>query len=69
MFGSSLSNEYLLAAEHFSLDRNAILGICLAAIETIFGGDQEKERLRVSLSSFRQEEIVNSGKAEPINDL
>ncbi len=45
MFGSSLSNEYALIAEHFGLDRKEICDLARSAIETIFGGDEDKKRL------------------------
>ncbi|KAI1008938.1 hypothetical protein LB504_001778 [Fusarium proliferatum] len=46
VFGSPLSNEYRLVAEHFDLDRQAICELARQPIDGIFGGEQEKERLR-----------------------
>lgn len=46
VFGSPLSNEYRLVAEHFNLDRAAICSLARQGIDAIFGGEQEKERLR-----------------------
>ncbi|GKU16101.1 unnamed protein product [Fusarium langsethiae] len=46
VFGSPLSNEYKLVAQHFGLDRQAICELARQPIDGIFGGDQEKERLR-----------------------
>ncbi|KAK3938347.1 hypothetical protein QBC46DRAFT_460289 [Diplogelasinospora grovesii] len=46
VFGSPLSNEYALVAEHFRLDRTEICALARGAIEVIFGGEEEKERLR-----------------------
>ncbi|KAH7000284.1 hypothetical protein EDB80DRAFT_723615 [Ilyonectria destructans] len=46
VFGSPLSNEYRLVAEHFGLDRKAICSLARQGIDGIFGGDKEKERLR-----------------------
>ncbi|RDL39504.1 putative adenosine deaminase [Venustampulla echinocandica] len=46
VFGSSLSNEYALVAEHFGLDRKKIYKLARAPIEIIFGGEEEKQRLR-----------------------
>ena len=46
MFGSPLSNEYALAKEHFNLSNDEILALARSGIECIFGGDEEKERLR-----------------------
>ncbi len=46
IFCSPLSNEYLLAAEHFGLSRREVVDLCGEAIEAVFGGEGEKERLR-----------------------
>ncbi|KAF9776298.1 hypothetical protein IL306_005525 [Fusarium sp. DS 682] len=46
VFGSPLSNEYRLVAQHFDLDRKAICELARQPIDGIFGGEQEKERLR-----------------------
>ncbi|KAK1957346.1 adenosine deaminase [Colletotrichum sublineola] len=46
VFGSPLSNEYRLVAEHFSLSRDDICTLTRRGIESIFGGDGEKDRLR-----------------------
>ncbi len=46
IFCSPLSNEYLLAAEHFGLSRREVVNLCGEAIEAVFGGEGEKERLR-----------------------
>ncbi|KAL4915926.1 hypothetical protein BDW62DRAFT_212359 [Aspergillus aurantiobrunneus] len=51
-FCSPVSNEYLLAAEHFQLSRTDILSISRRAIDTIFGGEAEKERLKKLLEEF-----------------
>ncbi|KAN0079361.1 hypothetical protein V8E54_004575 [Elaphomyces granulatus] len=54
-FCSPVSNEYLLAAEHFRLSPGDILGLCERAVDSIFGGPEEKYRLRSLLLKFRQE--------------
>ncbi|KAG8424178.1 ESCRT-III subunit protein did4 [Metarhizium acridum] len=46
VFGSPLSNEYRLVAEHFHLDRPQICALARQGIEGIFAGEQEKQRLR-----------------------
>ncbi|KAK0646638.1 hypothetical protein B0T16DRAFT_166644 [Cercophora newfieldiana] len=46
VFGSPLSNEYALVAQHFGLGRAEICALARQAIDTIFGGDEEKKRLR-----------------------
>ncbi|TQS32630.1 hypothetical protein Golomagni_07049, partial [Golovinomyces magnicellulatus] len=45
VFGSPLSNEYKLAAEHFNLSRREVCGLSRQGIHGIFGGDEEKQRL------------------------
>lgn len=54
VFCSQLSNEYLLAAKHFGLDRSDLLKMCRKAIDVMFGGEEEKERLRIALSIFER---------------
>ncbi|RAK98602.1 putative adenosine deaminase [Aspergillus ibericus CBS 121593] len=51
-FCSPVSNEYLLAAEHFQLNRADVLNICRKSYGVIFGGEAEKERLRRLLDDF-----------------
>ncbi|KAL6859328.1 Metallo-dependent hydrolase [Trichoderma novae-zelandiae] len=46
IFGSPLSNEYRLVAQHFRLDKAQICALARESIDHIFGGEQEKERLR-----------------------
>lgn len=46
VFGSSLSNEYALITEHFALSREEICALARSPIDMIFGGDDEKARLR-----------------------
>ncbi|KAL6815001.1 hypothetical protein J3E69DRAFT_346495 [Trichoderma sp. SZMC 28015] len=46
IFGSPLSNEYRLVAQHFRLDKSQICALAREPIDHIFGGDLEKERLR-----------------------
>lgn len=41
-----MSNEYVLIAEHFGLEPREVYELAQSGIETIFGGDDEKERLR-----------------------
>lgn len=45
-FCSPVSNEYLLAAQHFGLDREDLVRIAKRSVESIFGDEKEKERLR-----------------------
>jgi adenosine deaminase len=46
VFGSSLSNEYALIAQHFGLNKKEIYELARSAIDTIFGSEDDKERLR-----------------------
>ncbi|KAM0250953.1 hypothetical protein ACHAQJ_008375 [Trichoderma viride] len=46
IFGSPLSNEYRLVAQYFHLDNQQICALAREAIDFIFGGQEEKERLR-----------------------
>lgn len=46
VFGSPLSNEWALIQQHFKIGRDEILGLARKGIEAIFGGDDEKVRLR-----------------------
>ncbi|KAL4879400.1 hypothetical protein BJY04DRAFT_95306 [Aspergillus karnatakaensis] len=54
-FCSPVSNEHLLAAEHFNLSRSDFLKISRKAVEAIFGGDEEKKRLNDILCTFESE--------------
>lgn len=51
-FCSPVSNEYLLAAEHFNLSRADVLRLCRRSYDVIFEGEAEKERLRKLLDEF-----------------
>lgn len=51
-FCSPVSNEYLLAAQHFGLDRVDLIRIATRSVDSIFGGEKEKERLRKMLVNF-----------------
>lgn len=53
IFESPLSNEYLLAARHFSLDRRDLVMLSKGAVDTIFGGQAEKERMLTLLDEFQ----------------
>ncbi|PBP27824.1 hypothetical protein BUE80_DR001136 [Diplocarpon rosae] len=41
-----LSNEYALVSEHFGLSRTDLCDLARGAVDTIFGGEEEKARLR-----------------------
>ncbi|KAI8628566.1 Metallo-dependent hydrolase [Xylariaceae sp. FL1651] len=46
IFGSPLSNEWALIQKHFCLSRKEILTLARKGIDVIFGGDEQKSRLR-----------------------
>ncbi|KAJ9629594.1 hypothetical protein H2203_001974 [Taxawa tesnikishii (nom. ined.)] len=52
IFESSLSNEYFLAAQHFDLTYSELVVLSYSAVNAIFGGEQEKRRLRRLLITF-----------------
>ena len=56
VFCSPLSNEYLLAAEHFELSREDLVELCGDSVGMIFGSEEQKRRLRDLLVAFGKEE-------------
>ncbi|KAJ4150020.1 hypothetical protein LMH87_010788 [Akanthomyces muscarius] len=46
VFGSPLSKEYELAAQHFNLDRQEVCSLARQAIDSTFGSVEDKEWLR-----------------------
>ncbi|KAK4154200.1 hypothetical protein C8A00DRAFT_43002 [Chaetomidium leptoderma] len=46
VFGSPLSNEYALVTQHFGLTRAEICTLVRKGVDVIFGGEEEKARLR-----------------------
>ncbi|KAI1847836.1 hypothetical protein JX266_006331 [Neoarthrinium moseri] len=46
VFGSPVSNEWRLIEEHFKLKKEELFGLARKGIDVIFGGDEEKQRLR-----------------------
>jgi len=46
VFGSKLSNEYVLISKHFNLSEDEVWELARCGIDCIFGGEAEKERLR-----------------------
>lgn len=51
-FCSPVSNEYLLAAEHFGIDRAGLVEMCRKSVHMIFGGELEKQRLWGAIDEF-----------------
>ncbi|EME39147.1 hypothetical protein DOTSEDRAFT_138852 [Dothistroma septosporum NZE10] len=52
VFGSSVSNEYLLAAQHFQLSRADLIWLASGAVPSIFGGEDEEDRMYGLLREF-----------------
>ena len=46
IFGSNLSNEYLLVAKSFDLSAMDLIRLYERSIEMVFNGEEEKRRLR-----------------------
>ncbi|KAI1075319.1 Metallo-dependent hydrolase [Whalleya microplaca] len=46
VFGSPVSNEWKLIQEHFRLEQDEILELARKGVEVIFGGEDDKTRLR-----------------------
>lgn len=59
VFGSPVSNEYLLAAQHFELDGDDLIELSRSAVASIFGGDSEKARLYSLLDLFAKESSLD----------
>ncbi|KAI2747657.1 hypothetical protein DTO013E5_932 [Penicillium roqueforti] len=51
-FCSPVSNEYLLAAQHFGLSRADLLEICIKSANAIFAGEYHKGRIQSMLEGF-----------------
>lgn len=52
VFGSPVSNEYTLAAQHFGLGREELVDVARRGVSMIFGGEEEKRRLIRLLDEF-----------------
>ncbi|KAI4744530.1 Metallo-dependent hydrolase [Aureobasidium sp. EXF-12298] len=60
IFESGLSNEYLLAARHFGLDKKQLVELSRGAVDVIFGGEAEKKRMWALLDKFWGEECEDA---------
>jgi adenosine deaminase len=56
VFGSPSSQEYLIAAEHFELDRADLVRICRRAMRGAFASEHAKRRVEDLLSGFETDE-------------
>lgn len=54
VFGSKLSNEYLLIAQAFNLSRDNMIDLCDQAVEAIFGDEHQKQRVRGLVKDARK---------------
>ena len=52
MFGTTLDREFTLAAQHFSLSREQIRGLCENAIRSAFLSEEKREPLLAELSQI-----------------
>ncbi|KAI4732145.1 Metallo-dependent phosphatase [Aureobasidium sp. EXF-10728] len=52
IFEKKLSEEYMLAAINFGLDKTQLVELCRGSVDTIFGGEGEKERVSALLVGF-----------------
>jgi adenosine deaminase len=50
-----VSNEYLIAAHHFNLNRVDLVKLSEKAVASIFAGEEEKERMEHLLAEFLAE--------------
>ena len=57
VFGSKLSNEYLLVAQAFNLSRDNLIDLCDQAAEAIFGDEHQKQRLRSLVKDARKKVV------------
>lgn len=54
VFHSKLSNEYLLIAQAFNLNRDDLINLCDQAVEAIFGDKHQKQRLWALVEDARK---------------
>jgi adenosine deaminase len=47
-----LSQEYWIAAKHFALSQKDLIELSILAVDAIFAGEEEKERLRQIIKDF-----------------
>jgi adenosine deaminase len=52
IFLSPVSNEHFLAAQHFDLDGGDLIRLTQLAVDSIFGSEADKERMRQLLDEF-----------------
>ncbi|MCJ1443561.1 MAG: hypothetical protein MMC23_004060 [Stictis urceolatum] len=61
VFGSEGSKEWGIAMGAFGLDRRRAVDLCLEGVEVVFGGREERERLRRCLDEFARTEVIDQG--------
>lgn len=57
VFGTTLSQEYAIAAASFSLDRQQLLELAKRAVEYCFCGEEVKRLLRKKVLDFREAHV------------
>lgn len=65
IFESPLSNEYWLSMEHFSLTRPDLVALSRSAVDRIFGGATQRDRLNRLLDEFVSSTSLSS-RATPL---
>ena len=63
MFSTTLSNEYLVAAETFHLSQDQIWSLSYDAIDYVFADDDVKERLRKKWNEIKSTLLRCDGEA------
>ncbi|GFO37989.1 adenosine deaminase-like protein [Plakobranchus ocellatus] len=58
-FGCSLTDEYSKVAKEFGFGKRDLLAYALSTVDSIFEGDQVKQRLRETMRVFGQKESIN----------
>ena len=52
VFCSPLSEEYSHAIQHFNLTHSDVKALCIRAVDSIFTGEDEKQRLKLLYSEW-----------------
>ena len=55
MFGTTLSEEYNITAEAFSLSKAQLLDLATAAVQHCFCSDVEKQQLMQAFMAFKEQ--------------
>jgi adenosine deaminase len=55
VFGSDLSNEYVLAAKTFGLDRHQLFEASFKSIDYVFADQETKDQLKVDWLAWKKD--------------